>query len=46
MVFIVTNLDLGTHVQRAKGWLAVRYGKPVNEDIIANYMGDDQMLKI
>ena len=42
----MTDLDLGTHVQRAKGWLAVRYGKPVDQDIIAGCMGDDQMLEI
>ena len=42
----MTDLDLGTHMQRAKGWLAVRYGKPVDQDIIADCMGDDQMLKI
>ena len=42
----MTDLDLGTHVQMVEGWLAIRYGKPVDRSIMSDCLGDDQMLKI
>ena len=33
-------------LQRANGWFVIRYGRPVDQNVIANGMGDDQMLKI